>query len=86
MLTIYNDRHVLHGDPRAEYPYYLGCADECGVGDGLGFNLNVPLLRGTGFDAWRAALGQAPGAIAAYGAEALAVSVNVLAGFDRGAG
>jgi acetoin utilization deacetylase AcuC-like enzyme len=56
MLTLYNDRHVLHGDPHTEYPYYLGYADECGAGVGQGFNLNLPLPRGPGFQTWRAVL------------------------------
>ena len=39
----------LHGDPRTEYPFYLGHADEGGAGAGLGFNLNLPLAgRGVG--------------------------------------
>ena len=33
----------LHADPTFEYPYFLGYADEQGVGDGLGFNRNYPL-------------------------------------------
>ncbi|MFC0669692.1 histone deacetylase family protein [Azotobacter chroococcum] len=67
----------LHGDPRSEYPFYLGHADETGAGAGLGFNLNLPLPRGTGFAAWFAALGQALRAIAGYRAEALVVSLGV---------
>ena len=36
----------VHGDPRTEYPFYLGHADEGGAGPGLGFNLNLPLPAG----------------------------------------
>ncbi|MEP6823980.1 MAG: histone deacetylase family protein [Ramlibacter sp.] len=67
----------LHGDPHTEYPYYLGYADEQGEGAGLGSNLNLPLPRGTGFDVWREALGTALRAIAAFGAEAIVVSLGV---------
>ncbi|WP_374669338.1 histone deacetylase family protein [Ramlibacter sp.] len=67
----------LHGDPRTEYPYYLGHADERGAGAGLGFNLNLPLPRGTPFARWREALGEALRAIAAFGADALVVSLGV---------
>jgi len=67
----------LHGDPRTEYPFFLGHADERGAGAGAGFNLNLPLPRGTGFAAWRAALGQALEAIAGFGAGALVVSLGV---------
>ena len=73
------DVHVcsLHGDPRTEYPYYLGHADERGAGAGLGFNHNLPLARGTDFAAWRSALAAASQGIAAVGAEALVVSLGV---------
>ncbi len=67
----------VHGDPHTEYPYYLGYADERGAGAGLACNLNLPLPRGSGFAAWRAALAQALAAIAGYGAEALVVSLGV---------
>jgi len=67
----------VHGDPRTEYPYYLGHADERGEGAGLGANLNLPLPRGTDFATWRAALAQALAAIAAFGADALVVSLGV---------
>lgn len=67
----------IHGDPRTEYPFYLGHADERGAGAGEGCNLNLPLPRGTAFGPWRAALGQALEAIAARGASALVVSLGV---------
>ena len=37
----------LHADPRVEYPYFLGHADERGAGAGLGFTRNYPLPFGT---------------------------------------
>jgi acetoin utilization deacetylase AcuC-like enzyme len=67
----------LHGDPRTEYPFYLGHADEHGIGDGEGANLNLPLPRGTGFARWRAALGAGIEAIGRFGAQALVVSLGV---------
>lgn len=67
----------IHGDPRTEYPFYLGHADETGVGAGLGANLNIPLPRGTGFDRWSAALEHALTAIQRFGAEALVVSLGM---------
>jgi len=67
----------VHGDPRTEYPYYLGYADERGEGDGLGCNLNLPLARGTGFARWREAVAEALRAIRGAGAEALVVSLGV---------
>ena len=67
----------IHGDPRTEYPFYLGHADETGVGAGLGTNLNLPLPRGTDFAIWSDALTQALAAIARFGADALVVSLGL---------
>ncbi len=67
----------IHADPRVEYPYFLGHADERGEGAGTGFNLNLPLPHGTGFGAWRAALDVGLGAIAAFAPERLVVSLGV---------
>jgi len=67
----------IHGDPRTEYPFFLGYADERGQGAGLGFNLNLPLPRGSDYARWSEALELALQAIAAYGAQALVVSLGV---------
>jgi len=67
----------VHGDPRTEYPFYLGHADERGEGAGLSFNLNLPLPRGATFATWRDAMAQALRGIAAFGAQALVVSLGV---------
>ena len=67
----------VHGDPRTEYPFYLGHADERGDGEGHGCNLNLPLPRGTGFDGWMSALHQALDAIVHFDAQALVVALGV---------
>ena len=67
----------IHGDPRTEYPFFLGHADERGADAGEGFNLNLPLPRGTGFEGWRAALATALETIRNFGAQALVVSLGV---------
>ncbi len=67
----------LHGAPQETYPYYLGYADETGTGAGEGFNLNYPMTAGTGYGAWARALDDAIARIAAWGAEALVVSLGV---------
>jgi len=67
----------IHGDPRTEYPFFLGHADERGAAAGAGFNLNLPLPRGTGFKRWREALRLGLQAIAQFGAQALVVSLGV---------
>ena len=80
--TIFYDRPdvfftSIHGDPRTEFPFYLGHADETGIGAGQGANLNIPLPRGTGFERWSAALEQALQAITRFSAEALVVSLGM---------
>ena len=67
----------IHGDPHTEYPFYLGYADEVGTGAGHGFNLNLPLPRGTDFGQWRGALTHALQGIAKFGAQALVVSLGL---------
>jgi len=67
----------LHADPRAEYPYFLGYADEAGTGDGLGFTHNYPLPHGTAWEAYGQALADACARIRAFGPEAIVVSLGV---------
>ncbi len=67
----------IHGDPRSEYPFYLGHADEKGEGAGLGFNLNLPLPAGTDTAQWMAALESACLKVNMFGADALVVSLGV---------
>jgi acetoin utilization deacetylase AcuC-like enzyme len=67
----------IHGDPRTEYPFFLGHADETGSGAGAGCNLNLPLPRGTGFGAWRVALERALAAVTEHRSDALVVSLGV---------
>lgn len=67
----------LHGDPREEYPYFLGYADETGIGAGLGFNANFPLPWGTGFPEWAAALEAACRRVEAFAPDMVLVSLGV---------
>ena len=67
----------IHGDPRTEYPFFLGHADERGAGAGVGFNLNLPLPRGSGFEAWFAALQLAIEEVRSFQADALVVPLGV---------
>jgi acetoin utilization deacetylase AcuC-like enzyme len=67
----------LHGEPRHAFPHYLGYADETGEGEGEGCNLNYPMARGTAWASWSESLEDACRQIAAYGAEALVVSLGV---------
>ncbi|WP_332749329.1 histone deacetylase family protein [Hydrogenophaga sp.] len=67
----------IHGDPVTEYPFFLGHADERGAGAGEGFNVNLALPRGTGFDTWRATLTTALQAVQRFGATALVVPMGL---------
>jgi acetoin utilization deacetylase AcuC-like enzyme len=67
----------IHGDPLTEYPFYLGHADETGAGEGLGFNLNLPLPARTSVENWFSALAQAGQRIQQFGADALVVSLGL---------
>lgn len=64
----------IHADPRTDYPFYWGHADERGEGAGEGTTLNLPLPRGTDGAAYRPALETALAAIAQWGAKLLIVS------------
>jgi acetoin utilization deacetylase AcuC-like enzyme len=64
----------IHADPRTDYPFFWGHADERGTGEGEGATLNLPLPRGTGRREYEAALDKALAAIAGFGAELLICS------------
>src|SRR5262249_37978401 len=67
----------IHADPRQEYPFFLGHADETGEGDGERPQLNLPLPWGSAWRDYEPALKQALGAIRRFGADALVVSLGV---------
>jgi acetoin utilization deacetylase AcuC-like enzyme len=46
----------IHADPQRFYPFFWGYAGEQGKGAGLGYNLNLPLQRGSGDAEFLAAL------------------------------
>ena len=77
----------IHADPRSAYPYYLGHAEETGSGEGLGYNMNVPLPRAAGAPQWMAALETACIKLGMFAPEALVVSLGVdTAASDAGFG
>ncbi len=67
----------LHGDPREAFPYFLGYADEVGAATGEDCNANYPLMPGTDYGQWGAALEEACQRIDDYGPDALVVSLGV---------
>ncbi len=67
----------IHADPRQEFPYFIGYADELGEGAGEGYHLNLPLPWGTGWAEYEPALDQAIRRILQFKAEALVVSLGL---------
>ena len=82
----YQRRDVLtvsiHADPARFYPFFWGHAQERGEGVGLGYNLNLPLDRGTGDDAYLATLDVALDRIRAFGADAVIIALGLDAHID----
>jgi acetoin utilization deacetylase AcuC-like enzyme len=67
----------IHADPATDFPYFLGYADECGVGAGAGYTLNLPLPRGSGWAAYAPALAHALTRVKSYSPDALIVSLGL---------
>ncbi|MCC6992555.1 MAG: histone deacetylase family protein [Acidobacteria bacterium] len=67
----------IHADPRTQYPYFLGYADERGEGAGIGATLNLPLPHGTAWDTYGPALDVACAAVADAAPDAVVVSLGV---------
>lgn len=67
----------LHGDPRQEFPYFLGYADETGSGAGDGYNCNFPMPWGTGWDDYGESLDLGLGRIRKFSPDVLVVSLGV---------
>ncbi|MCG6856977.1 MAG: histone deacetylase family protein [Salaquimonas sp.] len=72
----------IHADPVRFYPFFWGHAHERGEHDGIGANLNLPLARGTGDDAYLKTLDTAFERIAAFGADAIVVALGLDAHID----
>jgi len=67
----------LHADPKVEYPFFLGYADEPGSGQGHGFNVNYPLPFGTAWDSYRGALADALDKLRKFSPDALVVALGL---------
>ena len=67
----------LHGDPHFCTPFFTGHAHEIGEGEGLGYNLNLPLARGTQDEGFLAALATALATIRAFAPGALVVAMGL---------
>jgi acetoin utilization deacetylase AcuC-like enzyme len=67
----------IHCDPRYDYPYFSGFADERGADAGVGYNLNLPLPPGTRWSHYRPALESAVETVKRFAPEALVVLLGV---------
>jgi acetoin utilization deacetylase AcuC-like enzyme len=67
----------LHADPRLEYPYFLGYADEPGTGPGHGFNVNYPLPFATDWNQYQVALDDAIKQVQRFEPDALVVALGL---------
>ncbi|MBT56827.1 MAG: acetylpolyamine amidohydrolase [Mameliella sp.] len=72
----------IHADPERFYPFFWGQAHERGTGPGLGYNLNLPLARGTADDAYLATLDVALRRIRSFGADVVVVALGLDAFVD----
>lgn len=68
----------IHGDPSLLFPYYTGKKDEIGIDEGVGYNFNFPLPKGTGEDVYGKTLDRALNIVKKYTPDYLLIS----AGFD----
>ena len=71
----------LHAHPERFYPFFWGYADEDGEGDGVGFNKNFPLPRGTGDEVYLESLDKAITEVEAFAPDALVIALG-LDGFE----
>jgi len=68
----------LHVDPGAGwFPHYAGYADESGVDEGQGANVNLPLAPGTGDGPWLDGVRLLADRVSRFGTTALVVSLGV---------
>ncbi len=67
----------VHADPIRFYPFFWGHASERGEGAGLGYNLNLPLPRKSGDDAFLDAIAEAAERIEAFAPDALVLALGL---------
>ena len=67
----------IHADPERFYPFFWGHAGERGSGAGLGYNLNLPLPRGTADEAYLQTLDKALERIRGFAPGALVVALGL---------
>lgn len=67
----------IHADPARFYPFFWGHAHEVGEGAGHGYNLNIPLLRGTGDEGFLNGLADGLAHVEAFAPSAIVVALGL---------
>jgi len=72
----------IHADPARFYPFFWGYAQERGEARGRGFNLNLPLPRGTADASYLETLETALHRVRGFGSDVLVVALGLDASID----
>ncbi|WP_223427641.1 histone deacetylase family protein [Tateyamaria pelophila] len=67
----------IHADPARFYPFFWGHAHEVGEGAGHGYNLNIPLPRGTGDEGFLAGLSAGLDHVRAFAPTAVVIALGL---------
>jgi acetoin utilization deacetylase AcuC-like enzyme/GNAT superfamily N-acetyltransferase len=67
----------IHADPAFEYPYFSGYAEDTGEGEGVGYNLNLPLGREIAGPAYMRALKKALARIKSFRPQFLIIAMGL---------
>jgi len=67
----------IHADPATDYPFYSGTAQERGTGEGLNYNRNFPLPRGTTWKEYKPIFEEALQVIRNYNPSSLIISLGL---------
>jgi acetoin utilization deacetylase AcuC-like enzyme len=67
----------IHADPIRFYPFFWGYANESGSGEGDGFNVNLPLARGSNDTTYLKTLTTALDMISAFAPQALVIALGL---------
>jgi len=67
----------IHADPATDYPFYSGTAQERGTGEGLNYNRNFPLPRGTTWKEYKPIFEEALQIIRNYNPSSLIISLGL---------
>lgn len=67
----------IHADPARFYPFFWGHAHEIGEGAGRGYNLNIPLPRGTGDDGFMSGLSGGLAHVRAFAPDAVVIALGL---------